>query len=225
MKNYYEILQVNEKASKEVISKVYKMLAKKYHPDANPDNKEESAEKFKEISEAYEILSNEEKRSEYDKELENFKTTSQGQTVSLEEFLALQNYCKELEQQINAYSFQSNNNYNNNYQNSNYNHNDYQTQNVNDNANNYQSQNINNDYAYEKAQEKAYHDAINKAYHDAYINNLKNMGYKIRYKKTFKDYFKSIITLVITAVIIFIILKIIWAIPTAKEWFLGLFRI
>ena len=42
MKNYYEILEVNKKASQETISKVYKFLAKKYHPDANPDNKQEA---------------------------------------------------------------------------------------------------------------------------------------------------------------------------------------
>ena len=72
MKNYYEILEVNKKASQETISKVYKFLAKKYHPDANPDNKQEAEEKFKEISEAYEILSNEEKRKEYDEELHDY---------------------------------------------------------------------------------------------------------------------------------------------------------
>ena len=47
MKNYYEILEVNKKASQETISKVYKFLAKKYHPDANPENKQEAEEKFK----------------------------------------------------------------------------------------------------------------------------------------------------------------------------------
>ena len=48
MKNYYEILQVNEKASKEIIDKVYRTLAKMYHPDANPEEKKKWAEeKFK----------------------------------------------------------------------------------------------------------------------------------------------------------------------------------
>ena len=61
MKDYYKILEVNSSASPEIISKVYKILAKKYHPDTNPDNKQEAEEKFKELSEAYEILSNKEK--------------------------------------------------------------------------------------------------------------------------------------------------------------------
>lgn len=79
MKNYYEVLEVNEKASQETIQKVYKMLAKKYHPDMNPDNKEVAEEKFKEISEAYEFLSNPDKRKQLDDELEqarNIKNSS-----------------------------------------------------------------------------------------------------------------------------------------------------
>ena len=69
MKNYYEILEVNENASQDVIARVYKMLAKKYHPDLNPDNPKEAEAKFKEVSEAYEVLSDETKRKEYDNKL------------------------------------------------------------------------------------------------------------------------------------------------------------
>ena len=50
METLYDILEVSRKASKEVIEKAYKTLAKKYHPDLNPDD-EEAQEKFKEISE------------------------------------------------------------------------------------------------------------------------------------------------------------------------------
>ncbi len=72
MKNYYEILQVNEKATKEVIEKIYKVLVKKYHPDLQEDKlqKEELEKKLKEINEAYEILSDEFLRKQYDIELE-----------------------------------------------------------------------------------------------------------------------------------------------------------
>jgi curved DNA-binding protein CbpA len=66
LKNYYEILEVSEKASKEIIEKAYKVLAKKYHPDMNIDNPKEAAEKFKEISEAYEVLCDNTKRAELD---------------------------------------------------------------------------------------------------------------------------------------------------------------
>ncbi len=71
MKNYYEILEVNKKASKEIIDKAYKVLIKKYHPDLYSDEKQQYAErKTKEINEAYRILSNEFLREQYDNELE-----------------------------------------------------------------------------------------------------------------------------------------------------------
>lgn len=71
MKNYYEILEVNKKASKEVIEKAYKVLVKKYHPDRNQkQTKNNFEQKMKEINEAYEILSNDFLREQYDLELE-----------------------------------------------------------------------------------------------------------------------------------------------------------
>lgn len=71
MLNLYEILEVSEKASKEVIEKAYHVLAKKYHPDLQQEKQKQEAEKkMKQINEAYEILSDQEKRKEYDIKLE-----------------------------------------------------------------------------------------------------------------------------------------------------------
>lgn len=64
--DYYKVLGVSKKASAADIKKAYRKLARKYHPDVNPNDKE-AEEKFKEISEAYEVLSNAENRKKYDK--------------------------------------------------------------------------------------------------------------------------------------------------------------
>jgi molecular chaperone DnaJ len=64
-KDYYEILGISENASDQEIKKAYRRLAKKYHPDANPNNKM-AEQKFKEISEAHDVLSNPQKRKQYD---------------------------------------------------------------------------------------------------------------------------------------------------------------
>lgn len=70
-KTLYEVLEVSENASAEVIEKAYKVLAKKYHPDLqSPGDKQNAENKMKQINEAYEILGNEEKRKEYDRQLQ-----------------------------------------------------------------------------------------------------------------------------------------------------------
>ena len=65
-RDYYEVLGVSKTATDEELKKAYRKLAKKYHPDANPDNKKEAEEKFKEVNEAYEVLSNPQKTRNYD---------------------------------------------------------------------------------------------------------------------------------------------------------------
>lgn len=64
-RDYYEVLGVGKNASAADIKRAYRKLAKKYHPDTNPNNKH-AEERFKEVSEAYDILSDEEKRKMYD---------------------------------------------------------------------------------------------------------------------------------------------------------------
>lgn len=211
MKDYYKILEVNKEASPEIIAKVYKILAKKYHPDLQDDiNRSEAEEKFKEVAEAYEILSNEEKRKEYDQQLE---TMQQENSIDKNDYESLRNYCIQLENELNQLKsiYYSDNQYNENsyFSSENSQRVEQQTQ----------------QQSYHQAQQEAYNDAVNKAYHDAYVNNLRNMGYKIKYKKTFKETCKNLLSLLITAIIIFIIIKIIWAIPSLRDSIISLFVI
>lgn len=72
MNTLYEILEVSESASKEVIEKAYKVLAKRYHPDLQlPENKQMAEQKMKQINEAYDILSDDSKRKAYDEKLKS----------------------------------------------------------------------------------------------------------------------------------------------------------
>lgn len=194
MKDYYKILEVNSSASPETISKVYKYLAKKWHPDANPNNLKEAEEKFKEISEAYEILSDKEKRSKYDEDLKKEHSASY---IDINKFYEMQEYCKQLEEKIaflNSHSSQSTSN----------------TYSANSSHEQVQQSSYTRaqQQAYNQAKQQAYQDAMNKAYHDTYYNTLRNMGYKIRYKKTFKEHLKNLLSILITALILYILFKV-----------------
>lgn len=70
-RNYYEVLGVSKDVTQDDIKKAYRKLAQKYHPDVNPGNKE-AEEKFKEISDAYSVLGDEQKRKQYDDRVKMF---------------------------------------------------------------------------------------------------------------------------------------------------------
>ena len=141
MKNYYDELEVSKTASKEVIEKVYKVLAKKYHPDTTKENDKHAAEeKFKAISEAYEILSDDEKRKKYDLELEQSNPT-----ISYEEYINVVNQRDTLNHTLNNlknefYQFKNSVNTNQYYSNNHipYNQVNSSLNNINNN-NNYQN--------------------------------------------------------------------------------------
>lgn len=100
MKNYYEILEVDKNASQEVIEKAYRALAKKYHPDLQQGaQKQENAEKMKIINEAYDVLSDNAKREQYNEKLQYEQLQQQAMSREQQERIMQENYA--LKQQLN----------------------------------------------------------------------------------------------------------------------------
>lgn len=202
-KNYYEILEVDKKASSEIIKKSYSTLAKKYHPDLQPENMKQTAEeKLKLINEPYEILSNPEKRKSYDSLLmENMISKEEYDSIYMEN-QKLKDIINEMQKE---YSQNNSSSYNN--QEENVNHFEDAQANGQQNYSNESINNMQQDYYNEYMNN--IEEARRQAYHDAYIQDLKNRGYKIKYQKTWKDYFNSFLSIILTILILFIL----WNIP------------
>lgn len=105
--NYYDILEVSKNASPEIIEKAYKILVKKYHPDLQENNlKIKYEEKIKKINEAYDVLSNPEKRNNYDLYLKNNEISQEDYNNLYQENINLKNeinYLKNTYNQIQNY--------------------------------------------------------------------------------------------------------------------------
>lgn len=86
-KDYYKILGINKDASQDDIKRAYRKLAIKYHPDKNPGDKK-AEERFKEAAEAYEVLSDENKRREYDNPHSTFSFTGDFANMSFEDIMS-----------------------------------------------------------------------------------------------------------------------------------------
>jgi len=71
MVDYYRVLEVSKNATTADIKKAYRRLALKWHPDKNPDNQDDATKKFKEISEAYEVLADDKRRRNFDQNTQN----------------------------------------------------------------------------------------------------------------------------------------------------------
>lgn len=198
--NYYDILEVNKNASPEIIEKAYKTLVKKYHPDLQENNlKDNYEEKIKKINEAYEILSNPEKRKNYDLQLQSNEISKEDYNNLYNENISLKNEINYLKNNINL-------------------NNSYQTQNVKNNIQQNQNTGYENNINQEDINQKI-NNAVNKAYHDAYIQDLKNRGYKIKSKKTFKDF----LALILTIIVIFFVGFILWQIPFTRNYLISLY--
>ena len=213
-KNYYEILQINQNASPEIIEKAYKTLAKKYHPDLQEEsNKKEAEEILKEINEAYEILSDSNKKALYDQNLKN-------ETISQEDYDEIYEENQNLKNAINNMQNSKANSSNNDNNIGTNNYNQYNNQNNDQNLKEIQKA---QELEYQKQQleyQQQMEQARQKAYHDAYIQDLKNRGYRIKYKKSIKDYIKGIISIII----VIAILIILWHVPFIHNFFVRLYE-
>ena len=162
-KTLYEILEVSENASPEIIEKAYKTLAKKYHPDLQEEaNKSRAEAMMKKINEAYDVLGNEEKRKAYNAELEAKREQEEFERQSTQGF---QGYNGNMQYQNGNYANYSNSNANN--QNANY---------------NYEKGRLKYEkklQAEELKQRQKMQNNLNKEYQNAYENYLRSLGYKI----------------------------------------------
>lgn len=194
MKNYYEILEVDRKASPEVIDKAYRTLVKKYHPDLqNENNKNLYAEKMKEINEAYDVLSNDYKKTTYDEQLESSLVSKTEYEKVIKENSELKHQLEhQLEQRKTTGYEQS-------------------TQ---------EKMQVGNTFSnMGKVLNNAINQAYNDAYKDAYIKDLKNRGYKIKYKHGLKYYIKFFFCILGVIFICFLIYQI----PPVKAYFTELY--
>ena len=178
MKNYYEILEVSENASKEIIEKAYRVLSKKYHPDLQEESKkEESKYKMQEINEAYEVLKDSVKRNIYDNKLEeerNFVKKKREQEIIEEQRNEFEKYKRKMSIERRDFSEV----------------NEYEESKKNENIKRQEYKNV-------------YKDAYQEACQNAYEDYLRSLGYKIKYKWTWqgtKELFISILIMAIIAV-------------------------
>ena len=133
--NYYDILEINKNASPEIIEKAYKTLVKKYHPDLQKDsNKNKYEEKIKKINEAYDILSDSEKRKNYDFNLKNTEISINDYNILYQENINLKNNLNILKEKLNYL-----NNNQNNYEKNNFYYNNMKNNNIRNNNDNLKS--------------------------------------------------------------------------------------
>ena len=197
----YEVLEVSENASAEVIEKAYKVLAKKYHPDLQSEANKKSAEnKMKKINEAYDILGNEEKRKEYDKALEQER---EEQRLKQEMELERQRIEKE---QANQASYM----------------NEYSDVNTkNETELQRQLREYEKDLKRKEMQRmQKMQENLNREYENAYYNYLRSLGYKVKRritKERVRDFF-------ITIGVMVLIITALWFIPPTHDWLVSFYE-
>ena len=201
MNTLYEVLEVSENASAEVIEKAYKVLVKKYHPDLqSPENRPASEKRMKEINEAYDILGDEAKRRQYDEKL-----SAQ----------------REMEKQQQNQQSQRRQEQPPQYQN-------MQSNGVNQNTRRpdqvaYRRYEDMQRRRYEeelRRQQEKMQENMQQEYQNAYYNYLRSLGYKIKETWTWQRTKDLLITLLIIAVIC----TILWFLPPTHKMLVDIYE-
>lgn len=202
-KNYYDILQVNKNASPEIIEKAYKVLAKKYHPDLQTEeNKKQAEEILKEINEAYEVLSDPQKKKEYDLFFaEQKQTVLENKGTNSSDKNSFYSQTDDFSETDLAFRQQQDLLY----------HQRLQQEKI-------KQEQLQHEQ--ELHYQQQLQQARQKAYYDAYIQDLKNRGYKIRYQKSFKDYVRIFVTIIV----VFLVLFLLWKLPFVKNYLITYFK-
>lgn len=196
--NYYEILEVNENASIEVIDKAYRVLAKKYHPDVYEGDKKQAEAMMQKLNEAYGVLSDENKRSNYDAILKRKKQI-------------------ELEKSITE------NKKNSSIDSQNFNNINSQTETDTplNNPAKYNKEKFVVDTTYmDEKQKRKIKKKLQERYVEAYDNYLRSRGYKLRYKWTPKRILKAILIVAFSI----LILTLIFFLPPVHNYFISVYE-
>lgn len=218
MKDLYKVLEVDRKASIDVIEKAYKVLAKKNHPDlqSTQEAKKQAEEKIKKINEAYEILKDEEKRRKYDLELEQ----------------------EEKRNTINNTKYNSNyrnTNYNNSgvngvtYNKVNYNRNVGTTNNTKCNnrtnyQSNYEQNNQNSNTELTDKQRKKLNKKLQRKMEDEYLRAYGDYLTKNGYKVAFRVNWRKLPYLLIIILVVIAIGAFLWYFPITNKYLVSLYE-
>lgn len=197
----YEVLEVSENASEEIIEKAYKVLAKKYHPDLQEAREKHIAEeRMKRINEAYDVLGNADKRKEYDEQLRQEREAEKERCYQDKSFQDV-----EMDEKQNYYA-----------------------QGYNSNIQNQENYNYERDRAKyqerlrkeEERQRKKMQENLNKEYENAYNDYLRSLGYKVKHKWKKENFMDLLIVFAIMAVII----TALWFIPPSHDWMVNFYE-
>lgn len=210
MKTLYEILEVSESASKEIIEKAYKVLAKKYHPDLQTEQDKPGAEKkMKELNEAYSILIDDVKRKEYDNKLKEERQEARAREESKTQHNKNDIYTQQPQQnqQKPYYEPQKPPYYSQHEPISDEEYKEYQKQ-------------VKEAIKEQQEMQRNMQDQYEQRYQEAYEDYLRSLGYTIKHKwtrKNYKDFF-------IVIIIIIVVCLILWFFPPTHNWIMDFYN-